>query len=137
MAKPLLDDNLWKPIAPLLRYITPGRSKHQERKPVGGGLALSSILFVLKSGVPWEMLPAEFGCCGMTCWQRLHYWQQAGVCEQLNATSLSELRRPEQLGLSRGIVDVSSLSAVLGEKTGQNPTDRRKAGFKHHVTIDA
>ena len=50
---------------------------------------------------------------------------------------MSELRRREQLDLSRAVVDSSSVRALLGGKTGPNPTDRRKAGSKHHVITDA
>ncbi len=40
---------------------------------------LAGIVFVLRSGVPWEMLPQELGCgSGMTCWRRLRDWQEAG-----------------------------------------------------------
>ena len=116
MAKPLLDDDLWTLIAPLLPPRPPRRFKHPGRKPVDDRVALTGILFVLKSGIPWEMLPAELGCCGMTCWRRLRDWQQAGVWEQLHATVLSELRRREQLDLSRAVVDSSSVRAVLGGK---------------------
>jgi hypothetical protein len=39
--------------------------------------ALRGILFVLHTGVPWEHLPHEVaGCSCMTCWGRLHAWQQ-------------------------------------------------------------
>lgn len=116
MAKPLLDDDLWTLIAPLLPPRPPRRFKHPGRKPVDDRVALTGILFVLKSGIPWEMLPAELGCCGMTCWRRLRDWQQAGVWEQLHATVLAELRRREQLDLSRAVVDSSSVRAVLGGK---------------------
>jgi hypothetical protein len=31
-------------------------------------ITLTGILFVLKTGIPWEMLPGEMGCgSGMTC----------------------------------------------------------------------
>lgn len=34
--------------------------------------ALTGIIFVLKSGLQWEMLPQEMGYgSGMTCWRRL------------------------------------------------------------------
>jgi transposase len=50
------------------------------RKPVGHREAVSGILFVLKSGIPWEMLPQEMGCgSGVTCWRRLKDWQKTGV----------------------------------------------------------
>jgi transposase len=33
--------------------------------------ALTGMLLVLKSGIPWERLPQEMGCgSGMTCWRR-------------------------------------------------------------------
>jgi transposase len=36
-------------------------------------------MFVLKSGIPWKMLPQEMGCSsGMTCWRRLRDWHKAG-----------------------------------------------------------
>ena len=55
-------------------------------KPRGGRprlsdrAALTGVLFVLKSGLPCEMLPAEMGCgCGMSCWRRLRDWHEAEV----------------------------------------------------------
>jgi transposase len=62
MAKPLLDDDLWTLIAPLLPPRPPHRFKHPGRKPVDDRVALNGILFVLMSGIPWEMLQAELGC---------------------------------------------------------------------------
>lgn len=79
MAKSLLDDDLWALIVPLLPTPPPRRFKHPGRKPVDDRVTLSGILFVLKSGIPWEMLLAELGCSGMTCWRRLRDWQAAGV----------------------------------------------------------
>jgi len=47
--------------------------------------ALTGIIFVLKSGIPWEMLPQEMGCgSGVTCWRRLRAWQRAGVSARLH-----------------------------------------------------
>src|SRR5215213_6420669 len=66
MAKPLVSDELWEVIEPLLPEEPPkpngGRPRIDDRA------ALTGILFVLKSGIPWEMLPQEMGCgSGMTC----------------------------------------------------------------------
>lgn len=36
--------------------------------------ALAGIVYVLRSGIPWRMLPKEFGCSGVTCWRRLRDW---------------------------------------------------------------
>jgi transposase len=78
MAKPLVSDELWAIVEPLIpkverRYRFPGRLRIDDRK------VLTGILYVLKTGIPWEYLPQEMGCgSGMTCWRRLKEWQQPG-----------------------------------------------------------
>lgn len=76
----LLPDDLWDAIAPLL--LPPRPRGKGGRRPIEDRAALTGILFVLRSGLPWEMLPAEMGCgCGMSCWRRL----RAGLCRALRA----------------------------------------------------
>jgi transposase len=55
MAKPLLADDLWKLIEPLLPAPRP-RPKGG-RPPLDNRLAVTGILFVLKTGIPWGDLP--------------------------------------------------------------------------------
>src|SRR5258706_12191702 len=123
MAKPLLPEELWKRIEPLLPPPKPRRFRFPGRKPIDNRQALTGILFVLKTGIPWEDLPQEMGCgSGMTCWRRLRDWQACGVWDRLHHLLLDELRAAGKLDLSRGIVDSSSVRAVGGgEKTGPNP----------------
>ena len=97
------------PVPKPRRFRNPGRKRIDDRK------ALTGILFVLKSGIPWGMLPQEMGCgSGMTCWRRLRDWQQAGVWEKLPATLLSRLHGADQLDWSRACVDSASVRAVGG-----------------------
>lgn len=137
MAKPLVSDELWEVIEPLIPEHEP--SPDGGRPPVEDRAALTGIIFVLKSGIPWEMLPQEMGCgSGMTCWRRLRDWQEAGVWDALHHELLKRLRAADQIDWSRAAVDSSSVRAVGGgDKTGPNPTDRRKPGSKHHVITDA
>ena len=75
MAAPLVSDALWSLFSPLLPPHPP-RPKGG-RPPINARATLTGILFVLKSGIPWEMLPQEMGCgSGMTCWRRLRDWQR-------------------------------------------------------------
>ena len=79
--------------------------------------ALTGILFVLKTGIAWEDLPAEMNCCGMTCWRRLRDWHAAGVWQRLHEVLLAEMRASGQLELAAMIADASYLRAFLGAPT--------------------
>ena len=61
MAKPLVEVELWELIQPLMPPPKPRRRSYPGRKPLANRKALTGILFVLKSGIPWEMLPQEMG----------------------------------------------------------------------------
>jgi transposase len=66
MAEPFVPGELWAVLEPMIPKHKPspkcGRSRIDNRK------ALTGILFVLKSGIPWDMLPQEMGCgSGMSC----------------------------------------------------------------------
>jgi transposase len=137
MAKPLLSDGLWERIRPHLPEHNPGF--WGGRRPIPDRNALTGIIFVLKTGIPWQDLPQELGCgSGMTCWRRMRDWQKAGVWDIVKQLLLDDLREADKLDFSRAAVDSASVRAFGGgEKTGPNPTDRRKPGSKHHVVTDA
>ena len=78
--KPLVSDALWERLHPLLPPSPPRRFRHPGRKPLDYRKILTGILFVLKTGIAWDDLPAELGCgCGKTCRHYLRAWHQAGV----------------------------------------------------------
>jgi transposase len=137
MAKPLLSDELWRIIEPLLPQ-RPPRPKGG-RPPVDDRMTLTGILFVLKTGIPWEDLPCEMGCgCGMTCWRRLRDWQADGTWDKIHKVLLDRLNAADKIDWSRAIIDSSSVRAAYGgEGTGPSPVDRSKSGSKHHVITDA
>jgi transposase len=123
MAKPILDERLWKIIEPLLPPPKKRRKRYPGRKPLTNRQALSAILFVLKTGLPWEHLPQELGWgSGMTAWRRLHAWQKQGVWKKIHAALLAHLEGAEQLDWSRAVVDSASVRAVHGgKKRGRTP----------------
>ncbi len=117
MTQALVDDGLWTQIEPLLPTRRPRNRQYAGRKPIPDRAVLTGILFVLRSGIPWNMLPREMGCgSGTTCWRRLVRWQRAGVWKRLHAVLLAELRRRGQLDVARTLVDSSSLRALRGGK---------------------
>jgi transposase len=136
LSKELVSDELWEIIEPLLPPEPPkpkgGRPRLDDRA------ALSGIVFVLKSGIPWEMLPKEMGCgSGSTCWRRLRDWQEAGVWEELHRVLLDRLGEAERIDWQRASLDSASIPAKRGaNKPRANPTDKGKAGSKRHVVSD-
>lgn len=110
MGKPLVDDDLWAALAPLL---PPERPKPRGgRPPVAARAALTGIIFVFKSGIPWGMLPQELGCgSGVTCWRRLRDWQQAGVWHRLHRVLLDRLGQADRIDWSRASADSASVPA--------------------------
>ena len=113
MARELVPDELWELVEPLLPKVK-RRFRFPGRKRVNNRIALRGILFVLKTGIPWEDFPKEMGCSGMTLWRRLSEWQEAGVWDDIHRVLLDRLRYAEQLDWSRVVADSSSVRAVLG-----------------------
>src|SRR5690242_6231315 len=120
MAKPLVDDELWSVVEPLLPEHPP-RPK-VGKPPADDRVCLTGILFVLKSGIAWEDFPCEMGCCGMTLLNRLRQWQRAGVWDAMHRVMLDRLRAAGGIDLSRVIVDSGSIRAMHGgKKRGRAP----------------
>jgi transposase len=136
MAAALLPNALWELIEPLLPL--PPSRPNGGRPRVSDRACLTGVVFVLRSGIPWQMLPQELGCgSGMTCWRRLRDWQSEGVWDLMHFALLNRLAREGDIDWSRAIVDSCSVRAVDGgTQTGPNPTDRAKRGSKRHLICD-
>lgn len=100
----LVSDELWERIEPLL--------PRHERSPQGGRpwvddrVALAGIVFVLRTGIPWNAMPVELDCSGLTCWRRLKAWQEAGVWAELHQHLLEQLAANGRIDWSRASLDV-------------------------------
>src|SRR5438093_8029121 len=114
MPKPLVDDELWAIVEPLLPPHEPRPAGG--KPPVADRVCLSGILFVLKTGIAWEDFPCEMGCCGMTLLNRLRQWERAGVWCRLHRLMLDKLRAAGAIDFRRVIVDSSSIRAMHGGK---------------------
>ena len=112
---PLVPDDLWEAIGPLLPKEPPKPKGGRPRVP--DRAALAGIVFVLRTGCPWRFLPRELGCgSGSTCWRRLRDWQEAGVGEKLHERVLNWLGDRADLDWSRASLDSTSVRAKKGAK---------------------
>jgi transposase len=112
-ADALVPDILWQAIQPLLPTPPP---RYGGRPRINDRAALAGIIYQLRTGVPWRLLPAsELGCgSAVTCWRRLRDWQRAGVWRQLHHALLHQLGHDGRLDWSRASVDSVSVRAKRG-----------------------
>jgi transposase len=95
-----------------------GRPRIPDRAVLGG------IIFVLRTGTPWRLLPKELGCgSGPTCWRRLRDWQAAGIWEALHRQVLNWLGEERAIDWSRASLDSLSVRA----KGGARPPGRTRS----------
>ena len=129
------------PIEPLLPEEPPKPNGGRPR--VDDRAALTGIVFVLKSGIPWEMQPQEMGCgSGSTCWRHLRDWQEADVWEELHRALLNRLGEADRIDWERASLDSASVPAKRGaeeparirrisEKRARSATLFRTEGASH------
>lgn len=131
MAKPLVSDALWERIEPLLPTPKPRRLHFPGRRPLPPRQILTGIIFVLKTGIDWDDLPAELGCgCGRTCRKYLLEWQAAGVWDQVHALLLAELGEADKLDFARAAVEALKVRG-LRTGTGLSPAARSQPGTRY------
>ena len=127
-AATLIPDSLWDLIEPLL---PPPITRPQGGRPrLSDRACLTGIVFVLRSGIPWSMLPRELGCgSGMSCWRRLRDWQQAGLWDLLHL--LNTLSRTNQIDWSCAVVD----SCSQGQDHWMRVLTDSKGGVGHRLAM--
>jgi transposase len=100
MSRHDLTDEQWTIIEPLLpkQQSGPGRKRNDDRHTLNG------ILFVLKTGCPWEDVPRVYGSPA-TCWRQFSTWSQDGIWEQLWRVLLSHLEAQGKLEWTQAFLD--------------------------------
>jgi putative transposase len=101
-------------------------------------IILSAVLYLLKSGCQWRMLPLEYGP-----WQRIYYyyskWMRSNVLELLLKTLVRDLRRSEgrSASPSAAVIDTQAVKITAGtsEQVGWDGAKRVK-GRKRSLLTD-
>ena len=123
-----VSDLLWERVCPLI----PERPTH----PKGGRPAnddrqmFAAIVYVLRTGIPWNALPREMGA-STSVYDRFRLWEREGVFERLWQAGLQEFDEVAGLDWQWQSLDGTQIKSPFGgESTAKNPVDRNKRGTK-------
>src|SRR5215469_5554369 len=109
-----IPDELWDKIKSILPKEKPLRTVGS-RRIVPYRKVLDGILFVLRTGCQWKMLPKEYGS-GSTCHRRFQQWTTSKVFERLWTRLLKEYDDLVGIQWNWQSLDSVSVKAPLGGK---------------------
>ena len=118
-----LTDEQWEKIKDHL----PGKAGDPGRTATDNRLFVNAVLYVLKTGIPWEDLPARFGKPN-TVWKRYDRWCAAGVWERV-AKALDDdglLEHDAEVACEELMLDSTSVKAHLTASTGRRLRGEKK-----------
>jgi putative transposase len=129
-----LTDGEWELLEPLIPAISPEavRVEHGRREIVNG------ILYVLRSGCPWRLLPHDLPAWG-TVYSYFRVWRNEGIWDQVLERLRKQMRKKQGRDQepSAGIIDSQSIktSAVRGPEKGID-MGKKVWGRKRHALVD-
>jgi transposase len=112
-----LTDAEWEILESLIPAISPDavRVEHSRREIVNG------ILYVLRSGCPWRLLPHDFPVWG-TVYSYFRVWRNQGIWDQVLESLRQQMRKQQgrEEEPSAAVIDSQSIktSAVRGPEKG-------------------
>src|SRR3990172_109638 len=114
-----LSDAEWKVLEPFVPAVKAGGrpAEHTRREIV------NAILYVLRSGCQWRMLPHEFPPWG-TIYTYLRNWRREGTWQRIHTALHEQLREAEGRHRQASAAILDSQSVKTTEKGGHGATTR-------------
>jgi transposase len=138
--EPEVVDAVWSAVEPLLPPPVRSHPLGCHRRRVPDRVCFWGILIRLVTGASWVDIEAILGhaVSDTTLRARRDEWIAAGVFERVKDQAIAAFDRAVGLDLGTVAIDGSMQKAPCGgERTGPNPCDRGKSGWKWSVAAEA
>lgn len=125
-----ITDSFWEAI----KDVFPSKKSKVGRPESCPKTALIGILYVLKTGCQWSLLPKEYGP-HTTVHGKFMKWCRLGIIEKV----IKKGRKIYRINHGKNnwfAIDTSSKKSPFASFGGKNPTDRAKRGIKHVILVD-
>ena len=118
-----MPDAFWGKVQPLL---PPARPKSRGRTPLDQRQVFNGMLYVLRTGCQWKMLPRKYGS-GSSCHRYFQAWVRRGVFRKLWRRCLAEYDDLKGVAWRWQSLDSVTIQApVKGLAKGGSTSDRTR-----------
>jgi putative transposase len=127
-----LTDEQWN----LLRPLLPARPK-TGRPPTDRRLLVDGVLYLLRAGCAWRMLPKDFGPWS-TVYGVYHQWVKEGRWQHFHDCLRTKVRQTEGRQPSPTAAILDSQTVKIGDQCGVRGYDagKKTSGRKRHILVD-
>jgi transposase len=106
-----IPDRLWDEMSAVLPAEKPGNTVGRPIVPYRK--AMDGIVYVLRTGCQWKMLPKEYGS-DSTCRRRFQYWVRLGIFEKMRIKVLKDHDNKKGIDWTWQSLDSISIKSPLG-----------------------
>lgn len=120
----------------LIRQLLPKRSR-RGRRPIDRRRVVNGILYVVRTGCQWRMLPADFPNWS-TVYGIFWRWRNEGVWEKVHDTLREKVRRAadKKSTPTVAIIDSQSIRTAEGGEERGYDAGKKITGRKRHLAVD-